>query len=64
MKKDINSQIKFNCILSIIGLILCAICLIVEIIIKGNSITFWIILFICNLVILITNLTQREKKKK
>ncbi len=64
MKKDINSQVKFNQILSIVGIILSAICLTFEIVTKGNSIVFWLILFLCNLTIFFVNLSQKEKNEK
>ncbi len=64
MKKDINSQIRYNVILSLIGIILCIFCLIFEIVTKGDSIIFWIVLLSCNFIILIANLRQKEKYDK
>ncbi len=64
MKRDINSQVKYNCILSIIGIILSAVCLTVEVVIKGNSTIFWLILLLCNLTIFFANLAQKERGEK
>ena len=56
-----KSKYKFSIILSIIGLFICLICLILEIFIIKESMLFWIILLVCNLIILIGNLYEYKK---
>ena len=60
-KENEKSKYKLSIIISIIGLVICFICLILEIFIIKESMLFWIILITCNLIILIGNLYQYIK---
>lgn len=60
-KDELKSKLKYTIIISLIGFILSFGCLIYEIISKGNSITFWVILLTCNTSVMIANIVNYKK---
>ena len=52
--EELKSKTKFSIIISLI-------CLILEIISKGTSITFWVILLSCNISIMLANISNYRK---
>lgn len=59
--EELKSKTKFSIIISLIGVIISLICLILEIISKGTSITFWVILLSCNISIMLANISNYRK---
>lgn len=61
MKEEEKSKLKYGIIISTIGIIISLICLISELVILNKSGLFWIIILICNILILIGNLYTYKK---
>lgn len=59
--EELKSKTKFSIIISLIGVIISLICLIFEIISKGSSITFWVILLTCNISVMFANIANYRK---
>lgn len=64
MKEEEKSKYKFNIIISLIGIVISIICMIYEIFISKSFPMFWIIIFSCNIVILIGNIYEYKKINK
>ena len=60
-KEQIKGNSKVSIITSIIGIVLSVICLMYEIISKNQGLTFWIIILIVNLMLLITSIINYKK---
>ena len=63
MKKEEKSKLKFNIILSLIGLLISLIFLILEILIIKQGLMFWIAIAGCNLLIFLGNYYEYKKMK-
>lgn len=57
-----KSKLKFNIIISLIGILISLICLLCEMFILKGELIFWLIIFSCNLVIFISNFHEYKKK--
>ena len=60
MDEEIKSKIKYSIIMSIIGISISLIFLIFEIM-KKRDIIFWLVILICNLIVLITSIVSYKK---
>ena len=61
MKEEQKSKLKYGIIISTIGIIISLICIIFETITFKNFPLFWIIILVCNLLILIGNFYTYKK---
>lgn len=61
MKEEQRSKLKYGIIISAIGIIISLICIILETITFKNFPIFWIIILVCNLLILIGNFYTYKK---
>ena len=61
MRERKKSKYKLNLIISLIGIIICITCLILELTLLHNSVIFWVILLLCNAFIFVGSLIYYRK---
>lgn len=62
MDEETKSKIKYAIMLSVIVIVISFIFLLFEIITKGNSVVFWTILLLCNVVVLVLCYTELKEE--
>ena len=61
MRERRKSKYKLNMIISLIAMIICLTCLILELVLIHESIIFWLILLLCNTFIFVGSLINYKR---